>query len=146
MDKIAEAYINEEFPLNLFESWDVVARLFESIEEKTDEDSQEMYDKLPSVVMVYRGVLAKDELKAETGVSWTTDINIAKMFALRFTELGGTAYILESEINKSDIIYFTNQRQESEVIVEPLYLSDYTCNRLGNFKELTLIKPMNERK
>jgi len=117
MDKIAEAYINEEFPLNLFESWDVVARLFESIEEKTDEESQEMYDKLPSVVMVYRGVLAKDELKAETGVSWTTDYKVAEMFALRFKPLGGTPYIMKGEINKEDILYFTNARQESEALI-----------------------------
>ena len=117
MDKIAEAYINEEFPLNLFESWDVVARLFESIEEKTDEDSQEMYDKFPSVVMVYRGVLAKDELKAETGVSWTTDYKVAEMFALRFKPLGGTPYIMKGEINKEDILYFTNARQESEALI-----------------------------
>jgi len=117
MNPIADAYINEEFPLNLFESWDVVARLFESIEEKTDEDSQEMYDKLPSVVMVYRGVLAKDELKTETGVSWTTDYKVAEMFALRFKPLGGTPYIMKGEINKEDILYFTNARQESEALI-----------------------------
>jgi hypothetical protein len=117
MNPIADAYINEEFPLNIFESWDVVARLFESIEEKTDEDSQEMYDKLPSVVMVYRGVLAKDELKAETGVSWTTDYKVAEMFALRFKPLGGTPYIMKGEINKEDILYFTNARQESEALI-----------------------------
>ena len=117
MNKIAEAYINEEFPLNLFESWDVVTRLFESIEEKTDEDCQEMYDKLPSVVMVYRGVLAKDELKAETGVSWTTDYKVAEMFALRFKSLGGTPYIMKGEVNKEDILYFTNARQESEALI-----------------------------
>jgi len=117
MNPIADAYINEEFPLNLFESWDVVARLFESIEEKTDEESQEMYDKLPSVVMVYRGVLAKDELKAETGVSWTTDYKVAEMFALRFKLLGGTPYIMKGEINKEDILYFTNARQESEALI-----------------------------
>ena len=117
MDKIAEAYINEEFPLNLFESWDVVTRLFESIEEKTDEDSQEMYDKLPSVVMVYRGVLAKDKLKAETGVSWTTNYKVAEMFALRFKSLGGTPYIMKGEVNKEDILYFTNARQESEALI-----------------------------
>ena len=117
MNPIADAYINEEFPLNLFESWDVVARLFESIEEKTDEASQEMYDKLPSVVMVYRGVLAKDGLKAETGVSWTTDYKVAEMFALRFKPLGGTPYIMKGEVNKEDILYFTNARQESEALI-----------------------------
>jgi hypothetical protein len=117
MNPIADAYINEEFPLNIFESWDVVARLFESIEEKTDEDSQEIYDKLPDVVMVYRGVLAKDELKAETGVSWTTDYKVAEMFALRFKTLGGTPYIMKGEVNKEDILYFTNARQESEALI-----------------------------
>ena len=117
MNPIADAYINEEFPLNLFESWDVVTRLFESIEEKTDEDSQEMYDKLPSVVMVYRGVLAKDKLKAETGVSWTTNYKVAEMFALRFKSLGGTPYIMKGEVNKEDILYFTNARQESEALI-----------------------------
>ena len=117
MNPIADAYINEEFPLNLFESWDVVTRLFESIEEKTDEESQEMYDKLPSVVMVYRGVLAKDELKEETGVSWTTDYKVAEMFALRFKPLGGTPYIMKGEVNKEDILYFTNARQESEALI-----------------------------
>ena len=117
MNPIADAYINEEFPLNLFESWDVVARLFESIEEKTDEASQEMYDKLPSVVMVYRGVLAKDELKAETGVSWTTDYKVAEMFALRFKPLGGTPDIMNGEVNKEEILYFTNARQESEALI-----------------------------
>ena len=117
MNPIADAYINEEFPLNLFESWDVVTRLFESIEEKTDEDSQEMYDKLPSVVIVYRGVLAKDKLKAETGVSWTTDYKVAEMFALRFKPLGGTPYIMKGEVNKEDILYFTNARQESEALI-----------------------------
>ena len=68
------------------------------------------------------------------------------MFALRFLELGGTAYILESDINKSDIIYFTNKRNESEVIIEPLYLSDYTYEKLGKFEDLTLIKPMPDYK
>ena len=117
MNPIADAYINEEFPLNLFESWDVVTRLFESIEEKTDEDSQEMYDKLPGVVKVYRGVLAKDRLKGSVGVSWTTDYKVAEMFALRFKSLGGTPYIMKGEVNKEDILYFTNARQESEALI-----------------------------
>ena len=148
MNKIAEIYVEEENPLSAFGTWENVLTLFKNMEEVTDDYSMKRYNNLPSKVKIYRGILLQDDevLDSGLGVSWTTDINIAKMFALRFTELGGTAYILESEINKSDIIYFTNQRQESEVIVEPLYLSDYTCNRLGNFKELTLIKPMNERK
>lgn len=118
MDKIAEAYISEEFPLNLFESWDVVLELFKNIEETTDEDSKEMYDKLPSEVKVYRGVLTDDRLKYNLGVSWTTDKKVAEMFALRFARLGGTPYLMEGEVNKEDILYFTNAREESEVLID----------------------------
>ena len=118
MDKIAEAYISEEFPLNLFESWDVVLELFKNITETTDEDSKEMYDKLPSEVKVYRGVLTDDRLKYNLGVSWTTDKKVAEMFALRFAKLGGTPYLMEGEVNKEDILYFTNAREESEVLID----------------------------
>ena len=118
MDKIAEAYISEEFPLNLFESWDVVLELFKSIEETTDEDSKEMYDKLPSEVKVYRGVLTDDRLKYNLGVSWTTDKKVAEMFALRFARLGGTPWLMEGEVYKEDILYFTNAREESEVLID----------------------------
>ena len=58
-----DAYIETEFPLTIFKSWDVVMGFFNDVEQKTDEESQEQYDKLPSVVKVYRGVLAKDGLK-----------------------------------------------------------------------------------
>lgn len=118
MDKIAEAYISEEFPLNLFESWDVVLELFKNIEETTDEDSKEMYDKLPSEVKVYRGVLTDDINIDKLGVSWTTDKKVAEMFALRFARLGGTPYLMEGEVYKEDILYFTNAREESEVLID----------------------------
>ena len=118
MDKIAEAYISEEFPLNLFESWDVVLELFKNIEETTDEDSKETYDKLPSEVKVYRGVLTDDINIDKLGVSWTTDKKVAEMFALRFARLGGTPWIMEGEVYKEDILYFTNAREESEVLID----------------------------
>jgi len=118
MDKIAEAYISEEFPLNLFESWDVVLELFKSIEETTDEDSKETYDKLPSEVKVYRGVLTDDINIDKLGVSWTTDKKVAEMFALRFARLGGTPWLMEGEVYKEDILYFTNAREESEVLID----------------------------
>ena len=118
MDKIAEAYISEEFPLNLFESWDVVLELFKNIEETTGEDSKEMYDKLPSEVKVYRGVLTDDINIDKLGVSWTTDKKVAEMFALRFARLGGTPWLMEGEVYKEDILYFTNARKESEVLID----------------------------
>ena len=114
-----DAYIDTEFPLTVFKSWDVVLGFFSKVEQKTDEESQEMYDKLPDTVMLYRGVLAKEGFKSTTGVSWTTDIEVAKMFALRFSGLGGTPWISKGEIDKKNILYFTNARQESEAIIDP---------------------------
>jgi hypothetical protein len=114
-----DAYIETEFPLTIFKSWDVVMGFFNDVEQKTDEESQEQYDKLPSVVKVYRGVLAKDGLKGSVGVSWTTDRRVAEMFALRLKATGGEPYIFEGEVNKENILYFTNAREESEVLINP---------------------------
>ena len=115
-----DAYIDTEFPLTIFKSWKTVLNFFSDIKQKTDEESQEQYDKLPDVVKVYRGVLAKDGLKGDVGVSWTTDIEVAKFFALRLKATGGESYIFEGEIDKDKILFFTNSRNESEVLLDPL--------------------------
>ena len=114
-----DAYVDAEFPLNIFKSWDVVMNFFSEVEQKTDEESQEMYDKLPDEVMLYRGILAKEKFDTQLGASWTTNEEVAKMFALRFSRLGGTPYIMKGEIDKENILYFTNARQESEAIINP---------------------------
>ena len=119
MHKIAQGYIEEENPLLIFQTWDNVIKLFSSIDERADEESLEEYNKLPEDVMVYRGVWTKDRFKPFTGVSWTIDYKVAEMFALRFQPLGGESYVLKGEIRKKDILYFTNMRQESEVILNP---------------------------
>ena len=90
MNKIAEIYVEEENPLSAFGTWENVLTLFKKMEEVTDEYSMKRYKNLPSKVKIYRGILLQDDevLDSGLGVSWTTEINIAKMFALRFTELG----------------------------------------------------------
>ena len=113
------AYIETEFPLTIFKSWDFVLAFFNEVKIKTDKESQEMYDELPEIVKVYRGILVKDNHKSNIGVSWTTDPKIAHMFALRFKPLGGDAFIYEGETYKKDILFFTNAREESEAILNP---------------------------
>ena len=124
MDKLIEqqgidAYIETEFPLTVFKSWGVVLGFFSEVKSKADKDSQEIYDKLPEMVKVYRGILVKDNHKSSIGVSWTIDVKVAYMFALRFQPLGGDAIVYEGEIYKKDILFFTNAREESEVILNP---------------------------
>jgi len=115
-----DTYIDSEFPLTIFKDWDTVLRFFKEVKQVTDEESQEQYNKLPDVVMIYRGVLTNDGLKGDLGVSWTLDYKVANMFALRFKPLGGDSYILKGEIDKEKILFFTNAREESEVIIDPL--------------------------
>ena len=122
-----DAYIESEFPLSTFKSWDVVLSFFGSFEDKAHNESLEIYNKLPDEVMVYRGILVMDKLDGRLGVSWTTDLEVAKMFALRFKISGGTPWISKGQISKENIKYFTNARQESEVILNPddMLWSDY---------------------
>ena len=107
-----DTYIDLEFPLTVFKDWGTVLKFFKDVKQVTDEESQEQYNKLPDVVMIYRGVLTNDGLKGDLGVSWTLDYKVAKMFALRFKPLGGDAYILKGEIDKEKILFFTNARKE----------------------------------
>lgn len=68
----------------------------------------------PSKVKVYRG-LGDKSLKQ--GYSWTLDKNIALMFANGFTD--EESIILTGFVEKSDIIEYTNERNEEELILLP---------------------------
>lgn len=61
-------------------------------------------------VKVYRGVATKS---SEYGLSWTTDIDVAKMFATRFNSKG---YILEGNVESKDIL--TAFETEGEILVK----------------------------
>lgn len=71
---------------------------------------------------VYRGVTSfnADNIKA---LSWTLDPDKAFWFAHRFGE-NGTVY--EAQISKEHVYAYFGGRGESEVIVDPKYLTDIT--------------------
>ncbi len=56
-------------------------------------------------------------------LSWTPDYEKANWFAHRFDE-EGTVY--EARIDKRNILALFNGRKESEVVVDPKYLTDIT--------------------
>jgi hypothetical protein len=89
-------------------------RLFKSVPTKEwiDTDDLKHYDELPEVVTVYRGVKPKGKIQA---LSWTDNKDTAQWFADRF-EKNGTVY--KAEINKEDILVYTNQRDEHECIID----------------------------
>lgn len=86
------------------------------------EDEYERFRNLDDTLTVYRGVTPHnaDNLK---GLSWTLNPEAAEWFANRFDE-EGTVY--EAQIEKSHIYAYFSSRNESEIIVDPKYLTDIT--------------------
>ncbi len=87
-----------------------------------DGEEREQLAELDDTVTIYRGVTSynADNIRA---MSWTLDQKTAEWFAHRFDE-DGTVY--EAQIPKQHILALFNGRGESEVIVEPKFLTDIT--------------------
>ncbi|GFI56556.1 hypothetical protein IMSAG013_01619 [Clostridiales bacterium] len=87
-----------------------------------ESDEYKQFNELDETITVYRGVTPynADNLK---GLSWTLNPQTAKWFANRFGE-DGTVY--EAQIDKSHIYAYFSSRNESEIIVDPKYLTDIT--------------------
>lgn len=87
-----------------------------------DKDEQKQLAELDDTVTVYRGVTTYNA-KNIKALSWTLEQKIAEWFANRFGE-DGTVY--EAQIPKQHIYALLNGRGESEIIVDPKYLTDIT--------------------
>lgn len=72
---------------------------------------------LPDKFTIYRGTRADIE---DTGISWTLDASVAKMFSERFyTKRTNKQPIVKiKEVKKEDIFLFTDARGEKEVILK----------------------------
>lgn len=91
-----------------------------------DEDELEYFNTLPEEVTIYHGTKHKGKM----GISWTTDLNVAKFFATRFGYEEGSI-ILQATAKKDDILAFTNCRNEYEAIINPkkIYnIKERACN------------------
>lgn len=122
---LASAWIMCEAPHNdLDMSINKLVAMFQSVDPKTlmDEDEYREFQGLGDTLTVYRGVTAynAENIKA---LSWTLSRQTAEWFAHRFGE-DGTVY--EATITKEHIYALFNGRNESEVIVNPQYLTDIT--------------------
>ena len=62
---------------------------------------------------IYRG----QDKKEHTYISWTTNIDVAKKFANRFSKDIGV--ILETKVKKEDIWYTCGNREEFEIVLKP---------------------------
>lgn len=87
-----------------------------------DDEEYTQFRDLDDTVTIYRGVTPynAENIKA---LSWTLDREKAEWFAHRFGE-DGTVYV--AQIDKKHIFALFTGRNESEVIVDPKYLTDIT--------------------
>ena len=70
---------------------------------------------LSNSVTVYRGYSGKK--KYSKGFSWTLSKEKALWFAKRLTKSGDKKYLATTTINKSEIMLYTNERGEEEVVL-----------------------------
>ncbi len=89
-----------------------IARNYTDISELPSEDE---------VITIYRGCGDPYHPYDDSGISWTLDYEKAEFFAKR---LNGDRSILSAKVRREDILFYTNSRDEKEVIVDPKMLID----------------------
>lgn len=123
VEMLCNAWISSESPNNdVNVSQSELLRMFKSADKSllmTDEERKRL-DELDDPVTVYRGVTPYNA-KSVKAMSWTLDYEKALWFAKRF-DSEGTVYT--AEIEKSHILALFDGRDESEIVVEPAYLSN----------------------
>ena len=72
---------------------------------------------LPDMVPVWRGTSKLSQAQSARGYSWTTSKEVAYWFARRFASINGNPLVLAAQAPKSDVAFFTNSRQEHEVVL-----------------------------
>ena len=80
------------------------------------------YSTFPDKLTIYRGVK-----EPKLGMSWTLSKSKAEWFATRFSDTG---YLFKATANKSDILCYTDNRGEKEIIINPKLLTDIKQNAI----------------
>ena len=87
-----------------------------------EQDEYIQFKTLDDTVTVYRGVTPHNA-KSVKALSWSLNQETAEWFAHRFGENG---MVYEAQIDKKHIYAYFSGRNESEVIVDPSYLTNIT--------------------
>ena len=79
-----------------------------------NEDDFKVFESLPNVVTIYRGVTDKNK-DNKRALSWTLSQDKAEWFAHRFDEVGE---VWKTEISKDNIFAYFDEMDEKEVIID----------------------------
>ena len=100
-----------------------------------NDEEKKVLDELPDVVKIYRGVNLKegdeldtDDYSYDMGISWTIDKERGEWFGNRFK--GNDCYLLEGEVDKSDIFCYFNSRKENEVVIRPFDIRNLKVTKM----------------
>ena len=103
-----------------------------------DDEERKLLDTLEDAVTVYRGVHSAKS-NGVNAMSWTLDQETAAWFAGRY---GRQGFVYEAKIQKEHIHALFLGRNESEVIVDPKYLTDITQVQSMEQGGMTMEEPM----
>ena len=103
-----------------------------------DDEERKLLDTLEDTVTVYRGVQSAKS-NGVNAMSWTLDKDTADWFAGRY---GRQGCVYEAKIQKEHIYALFLGRNESEVIVDPKYLTDITQVQSMEQDGMTMEEPM----
>jgi hypothetical protein len=77
------------------------------------------FSALPDIVRLYRGQIPTKK----RGMSWTTDLSIARWFAKRNNDRDNTAAVFTAEVPKARFLAYFTDRNESEAVIDPRRIS-----------------------
>jgi hypothetical protein len=77
-------------------------------------------DKIPSQdeFRLYRGVSGNDSSRTINGYSWTSNLELAHWFAMRYSELGNPS-IFTTTVCEDAVLFCPNERDEHEFVLNP---------------------------
>ncbi|MDK9789978.1 hypothetical protein [Vibrio sp. D431a] len=109
------AYRVTEYTYDNKEAWlSLMEGAMECRESFMSEADLESYKSLPETFVVYRGAVAGEN---EDGISYSLCSSQAEWFSKRLTDSGSV--LIKGEVHKKDVIGYSNQRGENEIIVSP---------------------------
>lgn len=134
LNYIREVYIDNEYGFSEF-LIDEFLILLKSQEANRDWEKELKPLVKKGYLTVYRGEEDKST-KSEKAISWTTSFKTAIFFASRYTIEGG---LIKGKVKLEDVLLYTNQRNEQEVISEKVYDIE-EINQYSSKEVITKIK------
>ena len=100
---------------------------------KQAEEVMEKIKNLPDEITVYRGEGSKSR---KDGFSYSTDINTALFFASRALNPEDKGKIITGKVRKEDVIFYTDERGESEIVALPDKVYDKNKHELYSLADV----------